>query len=86
MALKCYEKCIECEESEQQAAGHYKEAANCVKSSDTDKYVEYTNKAIYNYSMSGRHSTAANMAKECANQLEEDYDYESAIEFFDKAA
>ena len=65
---------------------HYRDAANCVKESDLDKYVELTKKAIDLYSLSGRASTGAGMAKECAMLLEENYDYESAIDLFSKAA
>jgi len=38
-ALVCYEKCIECEESEIDAAPHFREAANCIKDKDMDKYI-----------------------------------------------
>ena len=38
-ALMCYEKCIACEESEADAAAHYREAAQCIKEHDSDKYV-----------------------------------------------
>ena len=85
-AILCYEKCIACEESDQDAAPHYREAALCIKEKDTDKYVELTRKAIELYSLSGRASTAAGMAKDCATFLEENYDYETAIEFYAKAS
>jgi len=65
-ALKCYEKCIECEENEIDGATHYREAAICIKESDTDKYLELIKKAIDLYSLSGRASTGATMAKDCA--------------------
>ena len=85
-ALDCYMECIRCEEDESDCAPHYRDAANCVKDSDLDKYVELTKKAIDLYSLSGRASTGAGMAKECAMLLEENYDYESAIDLFSKAA
>lgn len=68
------------------AAPHYREAANCIKEKDTDKYVELTTKAIDLFSLSGRSSTGAGMAKECATFLEEGYDYETAIGFYTKAS
>ena len=36
--------------------------------------------------MSGRISSAASLAKECAEKMEEDHDYEEAIKFFERAA
>ena len=48
------------------AAPHYREAANCIKEIDPEKYVELTMKAIDLYSFSGRNSTGANMARDCA--------------------
>ena len=78
--------CIQCEDDESDAAPHYREAANCVKEKDQDKYVELTRKAIDLYSLSGRASTGAGMAKDCALILEESYDYETSIEFYQKAS
>uniref|UniRef100_A0A7S3ILS1 Uncharacterized protein n=1 Tax=Strombidium inclinatum TaxID=197538 RepID=A0A7S3ILS1_9SPIT len=85
-AIECYELCIKCEESDRDAASHYREAANCIKGSDVDKYVELISKAIDIYSLSGRGSTAAGMAKDCAQLMEEQFDYEQAVEFYSKAA
>ena len=65
-ALKCYEKCIECEESEADCAAHYREAANCIKESDSERYLQLIRKAIDLYSLSGRSSTGATMARDCA--------------------
>ena len=84
-AIHCYEECIRCEESDVDSAPHYREAALCIKEKDQDKYVQLTSKAIDLYSLSGRSSTGAGMAKECATFLEEGYDYETAIEFYSKA-
>lgn len=36
--------------------------------------------------MSGRISSAASLAKECSEKLEEDHDYEEAIKFYEKSA
>jgi tetratricopeptide (TPR) repeat protein len=65
-ALMCYEKCIESEESEADAASHYREAALCIKEHDTDKYVSLIKKAIDLYALSGRSSTGATMSRDCA--------------------
>lgn len=62
----CYEKCIECEENESDAATHYREAAICIREHDSDKYVQLIKKAIDLYALSGRSSTAATMSKDCA--------------------
>lgn len=79
-------KCVECEEDEADAAPHYREAANCMKEKDQDQYVMLTWKAIDLYSLNSRSSTGASMAKECAIILEESYDYEQSIKFYQKAA
>ena len=71
LAIECYEMCIKCEESERDCATHYREAANCIKNHDVDKFVELTAKAIDLYALTGRSSTGAGMAKECATVLEE---------------
>ena len=39
-AVAMYMKCVECEEDEGFKANHFKEAALCVKQSDTQKYLE----------------------------------------------
>lgn len=85
-ALKCYMKCIECEESDADRAPHYREAANCMKETDIDQYVVFTQKAIDLYSLAGRASTGATMAKDCAQNMEEQYSYEQAISMYEKAA
>ena len=85
-ALRCYLKCIECEESEQDAAPHYRAAADCVKESDMDMYMKYTQKALDLYSLAGRISTSATMAKDCAQMMEENYNFEEAIVMYQKAA
>ena len=84
-AVLCYELCIKCEENELDAAGYYKEAAICIKNTDTDKYFTYLKKAIEMYSLSGRISTAAGLSKDAAQELEDNYNYEAAIEMFEKS-
>ena len=70
-ALNCYQKCIECEEKETDAAPYYRDAANCIKETNLDKFCELTKKAVELYALTGRSSTGASMAKECATLLEE---------------
>ena len=41
-----YLKCIECEGEDSFKAGHYKEAAMCMKQHDTQKYLKYISNAI----------------------------------------
>ena len=48
-ALVMYMRCIECEEDDGFKAGYYKEAAMCVKATDTQKYLEYITQAIKFY-------------------------------------
>ena len=42
-------------------------------------------KAIELYSLSGRTSQAANLSRDCAVFLEENYDYEEAIDLYARA-
>lgn len=42
--------------------------------------------AIELYSLSGRNTQSSSLAKECAEKLEEDYNYEDALRFYEKAA
>jgi hypothetical protein len=62
------------------------EAAHSIKKVNTNRYLEYAKKAIGSYCLGGRISSAASLAKECAEKLEDDHDYEEAIKFFEKAA
>ena len=80
-------RCIECspgEESEQ--AGFYLEAAHCIKNVSTHKFLEYSRTAIDKFCLVARISQAAGLAKECAEKLDEEHDYEDAIKFYEKAA
>ena len=65
-AARCLEKCINCEESDRDKAEHYKELARLFKESDTDKYVQFTQKAIDLSVMAGRSGVTAQLSKECA--------------------
>lgn len=48
-ALDMYIKCIECEQDDGFKAGYFKEAAMCVKQTDTHKYLELIKNAIKLY-------------------------------------
>ena len=41
-ATRCYEKCIECEESDRDKAEHYKELARLFKESDTQRFMDFS--------------------------------------------
>ena len=62
------------------------EAAHSIKKVNTNKYLEYSKKAISSYCLGSRISSAAALAKEAAEKLEEDLDYEEAIKFYERAA
>ena len=79
-------KCIECEPDETDHASHYLDAAHCMKKVNTNMFLDYSQKAIHTYCMSGRISSAASLAKECAEKMEEDHDYEESIKFYEKAS
>jgi len=51
-----------------------------------EMYMKYTQKALDLYSLAGRISTGANMAKDCAALMEENYNFEDAIVMYEKAA
>lgn len=53
---------------------------------DTTRYTQYARIAIQLYMMSGRNSQACSMAKDVAEKLEEDYNYEEAVVFYEEAA
>ena len=56
------------------------------KTNNTKRYLELSKKAIECYCLGQRLSSAANLAKELAEMLEESFDYEEAIKFYNKAA
>lgn len=61
------------------------DAAHCAKKISASKYLELGKKAIDSYCLSGRISSAAGLAKEIAESLEEEYDFEEAVTAFEKA-
>ena len=86
-AVECYQKCVNCSgEDDTEVAGYYLDAAHCIKNVSTNKFLEYAKVAIDKFCLSARLSQAANLAKECAEKLEEEHDYDEAIIFYDKAA
>jgi alpha-soluble NSF attachment protein len=87
-AVAALMRCVECTppEDDRETGGFYQEAANCIKNVNTNKYLEYSRTAIDKFCLSARIGPAATMAKQCAEQLEEDHDYEEAIQFYEKAA
>lgn len=85
-AVEMYMKCIECEADDGFKANYFKEAALTLKQHDTHRYLELIKQAIKLYQVSGRMSQACSMCKDCAEKLQEDYNYEQARELFEQAA
>ena len=82
-AIYCFKRCIEYEEREQDAAQFYLEIAHIYKKeSQTSQYLESSKKAIDMFCFGKRISQAASLAKECAEYLEEIYDYEEATKLY----
>lgn len=62
------------------------DSAKIIKTVNSKKYGEFVSQAIQLYTVSGRTSQAASLAKDAAEKAEEDYDYELAIPLFEQAA
>ena len=62
------------------------DSAKIIKTLNSKKYGEFVSQAIQLYTVSGRTSQAASLAKDAAEKAEEDYDYELAIPLFEQAA
>ena len=75
--MRCIECCAASEDSDQ--ANYYLEAAHCIKNINTNKFLQYSRIAIDKFCVAARISQAASLAKECAEKLEEDNDYEEAL-------
>lgn len=60
--------------------------AKIVRSSDTLAYHKYILLAIDQYAFAGRLMNAGNYSKDAAEKAEEDFDYEMAAQFYEKAA
>ena len=63
-----------------------RDAANIIKSTNSDKYIKLVKQALELFTLSGRTSQAASMAKDCAEKLEEDFNYEVAVKMYEQAA
>lgn len=85
-AVEMYMKCATCESDEGFKANYFKDAAQAMKSVDTEKYIKLTKDAIKLFQISGRVTQACSMSKDCAEKLEEDYNYEMARDFYEQAA
>ena len=81
-----YIKCADCESQEQDKASHLTNAAMCVKEHDVRQYMQLVNAAIQLCQISGKTSKACDLSKDCAEKLEEDYNYEQARELYNQAA
>jgi alpha-soluble NSF attachment protein len=78
-------RCIDCS-SEHDQAPFYLEAAHCQKKVSLKGFIELAEMAINQYCLKGSISSAASLAKEIAESLEEEYDYEESARFFEKTA
>ena len=78
--------CLECETDPLNKANYIRDAANLVKATNSDKYLKLVGQALELFTLSGRTSQAASMARDCAEKLEEDFNYELAVKMFDQAA
>ena len=85
-AVECLLLCLECEPENLFKASFLSDAAKIIKSVNSDKYVKFINQAIGYYSIAGRTSSAATLAKDCAEKCEEDFNYELAIKMYEQAA
>jgi alpha-soluble NSF attachment protein len=81
-----YMKRIECEENERDKAECYKEMSRRYKENDIARFLQYSQQAIDLNRMAGRHSAAATITKECAQVLEENYEYEQAADWYAQTA
>ncbi len=79
-------KCVEMQTEDGDAASYLMEAAHCMKKISLSRFIELAEKAIDAYCMGSRISSAASLAKEIAESLEEEYDYEESAKFFEKTA
>ena len=71
--MRVLQKCIECEESDREKAENYREMGRLFKDTDPHKFIEYSKQALEMNVIAGRTSAAANIAKELATSLEENY-------------
>jgi alpha-soluble NSF attachment protein len=79
-------KCIECEQFPSTKANYMKDAALALRTQNQGQFIQKSREAIDLYCLTKRTSAAAALAKDCAEKLEEDYNYEDATTFYFKAA
>ena len=84
-AGECYEKCVEIEEKlDGMPANFMKEALDCYKKGDNERYRAMMDDAVMKFCQDGRISQAARMKKDQGEQFEESHDLpEAAQAFFD---
>jgi alpha-soluble NSF attachment protein len=85
-AIDCYLDCVSYCTEEAEHATYLLDAAHAAKKISASKYLELGKRAIDAYCLSGRISSAAGLAKEIAESLEEEYDFEEAVSAYEKAA
>ena len=78
-------KCIECEAEDADKASHLMEAAHCQKKQNkTAQFLLLANNAIDSYCLARRIGSAATLAKEIAEMLEEQFSYDEAAVYYQK--
>lgn len=82
-AVECIMLCLDCEQDPLFQANYLRDAANLIKGTNSDRYLKLVKQALELFTVSGRVSQAASMAKDCAEKLEEDFNYELAVKMFD---
>ncbi len=74
---------LDCEPDPLQKANLLRDAANIVKGLNSDKYLKLVHQALELFTVNGRVSQAASMARDCAEKLEEDFNYELAVKMYE---
>ena len=85
-AVKMYLLCADCETEDGFKGNFIKEAALCMRDTDSQEFTALAKQAIQLFTMAGRMSQACSLAKSVAEKMEEDYNYEAAREFYEQAA
>ncbi len=78
-------ECVKCqaEPNDSDAANYYSEAASCIKNVSTNRFLEYAKIAVSKFCHAARLSQAAALAKQVAELMEEEHDYEEAFKFYE---
>ena len=77
---------LEVEQGDNSAYTHYQEAAHCFSFVDKERADVNLNRAIESCVQSGKYMQAGRTAQRIANEFEENFNYEKAIEKYKKAA